>query len=282
MQINHILPFVLIFLLLFSLVLDDVHLLQFLRAKKYNMNDTMQTFERYYLARKRYPQFFPESSPNFDRALKIFKTGYCYPLSERDSEGCRIVLIQTKRLNLDEYTIFDGIRLSIFIMAVLIEEEETQVAGVKVIYDHQDITSKNLLLPKDMMDFIDMVKTITAGRQKGSYIVNLPSIAHFLLDLARNALTEKLKSRLFLFHNWDELKQSKDIDQKLLPKELGGEKPEAEMLKEFEEIIEEKFDILVETAKGSEIDWSKVPIDKLKSGQNDEQVIGSFRKLEID
>ncbi|KAG5670206.1 hypothetical protein PVAND_000484 [Polypedilum vanderplanki] len=263
---------------------DDVHLLQFLRAKKYNMNDATQTFERFYLARKKYAQFFPENSPNFDRAMKIFRSGYCYPLSGRDAEGCRIVLVQTKRLDLENYTVFDGIRLSIFVMAALIEEEETQISGVRVIYDHQDITSKHMLLPKDLMDFIDMVKTITAGRQKGSYIVNLPSIAHFLLDLARSALTEKLKSRLFLYHNWDEMKeQCKDFDFKMLPKELGGgEKTETEMLDEFEKFVEKKFDILQETAKKSELDWSKVPIDKLKAAQNDDEVIGSFRKLEID
>jgi hypothetical protein len=266
-----------------ALVLDDVHLLQFLRAKKYNMNDAMQTFERFYLARKRYAQFFPESSPNFDRAMKIFRSGYCYPLSGRDAEGCRVVLVQTKRLDLDHYTVFDGIRLSIFVMAALIEEEETQIAGVKVIYDHQDITSKHLLLPKDLMDFIDMVKTITAGRQKGSYIINLPSVAHFLLDLARNALTEKLKSRLFLYHSWDEMReQCKDFDPKMLPKELGGgDKTELDMLKEFEALVESKLDVLQETAKKSELDWSKVPTDKLKAAQADE-VIGSFRKLEID
>jgi hypothetical protein len=103
--------------------LDDVHLLQFLRAKKFNMIDTMQTFERFYLARKRYPQFFTPDSPNFKRALEIFKTGYCYPLSGRDHEGCRVVVVQTKRLDMEKYSVFDGMRLSMFVLAVLMEEE---------------------------------------------------------------------------------------------------------------------------------------------------------------
>lgn len=245
------------------------------------MNDTMQTFERFYLARKKYPQFFPDKTPNFERVMKFFKTGYCYPLPGRDSEGCRVVFVQTKRLDTEVNTIFDGIRLSIFVLAVLMEEEETQIAGVKMVYDQQDISAKHLMLPKDMMDFVDMVKTITAGRQKGSYVVNLPSIAHFLLELVRSALTEKLKSRLFLYHNWDELKESKQLDISMLPKELGGTKPEAEILKEFEDNVEKKWDILIDTAKKSELDWTKVPIDKLKANQA-EEVIGSFRKLEID
>lgn len=257
-------------------------MLQFLRAKKYNMNDAMQTFERFYLARKRYPQFFPPDSPNFKRAMEIYKTGYCYPLAERDDDGCRIVFIQTRRLDAENYTVFDGMRLSMFVMGVLMEEEETQISGIKMIYDHQDITTKHLMLPKDMMDFVELVKTVSAGRQKGSYIVNLPSIAHFLLELVRNALTEKLKNRLFLFHNWDELKQCKDINPKLLPKELGGgEKTEAEMMKEFEGLVYERWDVLEKAAIAANLDWSKVPIDKLKASGS-EEVIGSFRKLEID
>lgn len=260
---------------------DDIHLLQFLRAKKYNMNDAMQTFERFYLARKKYPQFFPDQTPKFEKVMEFFKTGYCYPLPGRDSEGCRIVFVQTKRLNTEKHSVFDGIRLSIFVLAVLMEEEETQIAGVKLVYDQQDITAKHLMLPKDMMDFVDMVKTITAGRQKGSYVVNLPSIAHFLLELVRSALTEKLKNRLFLYHNWDELKESKQIDISMLPKEFGGTKPEAEILEDFAEYVQDKWDILFETAKKAELDWAKVPIDKIKSNQA-EEVIGSFRKLEID
>lgn len=116
----------------YNLLLDDVHLLQFLRAKKFNVHEATQTFERFYLARKKYSQFFPENSPNFERAMNFLKTGYCFPLSERDENGCRIVLVQTKRLDTSMYNIFDGIRLSMFVMAVLLEEEETQIAGVKV------------------------------------------------------------------------------------------------------------------------------------------------------
>lgn len=245
------------------------------------MNDAMQTFERFYLARRKYPQFFPEKTPNFERVMDFFKTGYCYPLPGRDSEGCRIVLVQTKRLNTEKHTVFDGIRLSIFVLAVLMEEEETQIAGVKMVYDQKDITTKHLMLPKDMMDFVDMVKTITAGRQKGSYVVNLPSMAHFLLELVRNALTEKLKNRLFLYHNWEELKQSKQIDINMLPKELGGVRTEAEILNDFEQKVSEKWDIIFETAQKADLDWTKVPTEKFKLNQQ-EETIGSFRKLEID
>lgn len=197
------------------------------------MNDAFQTFDRYYLARKRYSQFFLPDSPNFERAMDIFRSGHCYPLSERDEDGCRVLLTHTNRLDLNKYTLYDSIRLGMFICGVLMEEEETQICGIKWIYDHQDITTKHLMMPKDMLDFIDLVKSVSCGRQKGSYVLNLPPIAHFLLELATKAMTEKLRSRLFLFHNWEELKASNNFNIKLLPKEFGGEKSEAEMMKVF-------------------------------------------------
>ncbi|XP_070507433.1 alpha-tocopherol transfer protein-like [Chironomus tepperi] len=260
---------------------DDIHLLQFLRARKYNMNDAMQTFERFYVARKKYPQFFPDKKPNFERVMDFFKSGYCYPLPGRDAEGCRVVLVQINRLDTEKFTIFDGIRLTIFILALIMEEEETQIAGVKIIYDQQDITSKHLLMPKDAMEFVDMVKTITCARQKGSYMINLPSFAHFLLELTRGALTEKLKNRFFLYHTWDDFKASEHCVLDMLPKEHGGLKSEEEILKDFEEVVVTKWPLILETAEKAELDWSKVPAEKIKSNAN-EEVIGSFRKLEID
>jgi CRAL/TRIO domain len=248
------------------------------------MNDTMQTFEKFYLARKQFPKFFPieSSDSSLERSMEVFRSGYCYPLSERDEEGCRVVLIQIKRLNTELYSIFDGIRLSILVMAVIMEEEETQISGVKLLFDDHDMTTKHLLMPKDMMDFVEMTQTVNAGRQKGSYVVNLPSIAHFLLDLVKGLLSEKLKSRLFIYHNWDELRASGDFNVKILPKELGGEKTEAEMMKDFESLCKEKWEVLTDTAKRSELDWTKVPIEKIKANTTDDGVIGSFRKLEID
>lgn len=47
-------------------------------------------------------------------------------------------------------------------------------------------------------------------------------------------------------------------------------------------IAREKREILEMTSKlGEHLDWRKVPLEKIKSNQESE-VVGSFRKLEID
>jgi hypothetical protein len=61
--------------------------------------------------------------------MELYRTGYIFPLTERDEEGKKIVFIQLKRLNPEYFTSADAIRLSAVITAALLEEEETQIAG---------------------------------------------------------------------------------------------------------------------------------------------------------
>lgn len=260
---------------------DDIHLLQFLRAKKYNVNNAMQAFEQCYLARKSYPKFVPDSYPNLNKVLQFLQTGYCYPLTGRDSDGCRIIFFQTRRLDAEKYSICDGLKFAIFIFTVLMEEEETQIAGIKYFYDDQDITIKHIMHPKDAVNFIDLIKNVPLGRTKAFHVINLPTIAYFTLEIIRGVLSEKLKSRLFLHRSWSKLEKSKHIDFRMLPKELGGLKPEAEIIKEFEALIIERWEKICEVYNKSDIDFTKVPSFKFRSNRS-EKSNDQFKKLEID
>lgn len=261
------------------LILDDVYLLQFLRVRKYSMDEAFQTIERAYLARKRYPQFFDFKVGTDEKVKQLFNTGYCYPLSERDKDGRRIILMQTRRLNTDIYSVYDAIRLFLYVATVLLEEEETQIAGLVFIFNHAGITLKHIMNPVDVRDFMEFVKNCSSGRIKSSYVANLPSFANFMMELFKTAMSEKLRKRLFILKNANDLKNQ--IDKSLLPKDYGGTRTEAEMMQDFimlrdskEELIRKIFDF--------SIDWRKVPPEKLKSNNLDQNVVGSFRKLEID
>lgn len=241
----------------------------------------MKTYEQFYLAPKNYPRLIPDPDMELDNVLELLRTGYCYPLPDRDSDGCRILIVQSKRLNPDKHTLCDGTKFGLTLMLILLEEEETQIGGFKFIFDQRDITMKHLFMPKDAIDYADMVKNTSIGRLKGVYLVNLPTIAHFMVDLIRRALSKKLKERIHLFRTWNELENSKIIDNRILPKELGGIKPEAEMIKEFEIFVIQRLDIIRNMIQTYTIDYTKLPKDKIRSNWQDESV-NSFRKLEID
>lgn len=242
------------------------------------MSDVFQAFERVYCAPKRYPQFFEFHPDSLDRALKLFDTGYCYPLSGRDEEGRRIILVQTRKLDPDQFDSYDATRLLCYVVTVLLEEEETQIAGVIFVFDHADVSLRHAMSPSDLRDFMDFSKKCSGCRQKGTYIMNLPSFANVLMELFRSVLSEKLKNRLLLLKSNDELKNH--IDPKLLPKEFGGVKTEAEMMEDFHKLRAEKRELLLKLID-VKIDWGKVPLDKIWSSE-EEEPIGSFRKLEID
>lgn len=144
------------------------------------MDDAYLTMERAYLARKRYPQFFDGGTD--EKVKQLFNTGYCYPLSGRDKEGRKIILMQTRRLNTDIYSVYDAIRLFIYVATVLLEEEETQIAGIIFIFNHAGITLKHIMSPVDVRDFMDFVKNCSSARIKNSYVANLPSFANFMVS----------------------------------------------------------------------------------------------------
>lgn len=167
-------------------------------------------------------------------------------------------------------------RLSIVISAAILEEEETQIAGVATIINHDGITMKqtSLFTVTDIVDFVTCLKN-AVGRYKQLYLVNLPTFASFLLDVARATLTEKLKHRMVLPKNMEDLKNYMDV--KLLPKEYGGEIPEAEHMERFTNYFRTVRPSL-EKFKNCDVDWHKIPDLKAKTAET----VGSFRKLEID
>jgi CRAL/TRIO domain len=168
-------------------------------------------------------------------------------------------------------------RLSAVMSASLLEEEETQIAGVATIIDHEGISMKHtsLFTVSDIMDFTNCLKS-AVGRYKQLYLVNLPTFALFLLDVARSTLSEKLKKRITMPKNMSDLKNY--MDTSILPKEYGGKLTEAEHMEIFNAYFRSVRPNLEELKKNSVIDWSKVPDYNTSTSE----AVGSFRKLEID
>lgn len=132
--------------------------------------------------------------------------------------------------------------------------------------------------PVDVRDFMDFVKNCSVARIKNSYVANLPSFAHFMIELFKSAMSDKLRKRLFIVKSSSELKNH--IDKSILPKEYGGTRTEAEMMQDFVKLRESKQHLIQKVLDFS-IDWNKVPIEKIHS-DDDFESVGSFRKLEID
>ncbi|CAH1711245.1 unnamed protein product [Chironomus riparius] len=254
---------------------DDIFLLQFLRTKKYSMDLAFQSFENYNLAQKKYAKWFDIVEKDFDKMMDLYQNGYIYPLRDRDEEGRKVIFIQLSKLDPERFTSADAIRLSAVVSTALLEEEETQIAGTATIIDHEGMTMKqtSMFSVTDVIDFADCIKS-SVGRHKKLYVVNLPPFALFLLEAARSRLNDKLKKRITIARDMDDLKSH--FDPLLLPKEYGGQYSEEEHKEYFEKYFKTVRPKL-EEIKARVVDWNKVPGMKKSS-----ESVGSFRKLEID
>ena len=212
--------------------------------------------------------------------MSLYNNAYSYPLINRDINGRASVLYRIKNINPDRYNSADAFRLQSVVTAVLMEDEVTQITGINFIVDFGNVNMKILSLYKlsELKDYLDVVKNASVGRYKTFYIINIPSYAIFLIDLAKKVLSSKLSGRIIMLKDFAALK--KHFDVKLLPKELGGDVPEAGHLKNFAEILEqnknnlnmiEKNNIIVNMIPGKESNVSKTSA-----------CVGSFKKLEID
>lgn len=239
------------------------------------MSDVFQTYERTYLSTKRFPQFF---EVDVQSSMKVFKCGSCYPLSGRDENGCKIVLIRMGQMDLKTNTTYDYIRLFCYTLTVLLQEEETQIAGLVAIFDFANAGLQHILSPMDLLDFMKFVNSCGIVRKKRAIFMNFPSFGNIFLTMLKSLLSKKLKSRLFIIKNLNELQ--KLVNPKLLPKEYGGIKPEAEMMQDFLDLRDHHKESL-QKLLSFKLDWSRIPHEKIFWTDADEKV-GSFRRLEID
>lgn len=236
---------------------DDAFLLQFLRIRKFNLENAFESFERFFIFRKKYEKWCSLDDDAMTRLWQLFDSGYAFPLMERDDEGKRIIFVQARRFDTEKFTSTDAIRLLGLIVTTLMEEEETQIAGISTISDYTDVTYSyfKLFSIRDIKDFADCAKNASVGREKENYFVNLPSFAGFLFDIGRKALNEKLRQRLITTRDMDHLKTY--TDQGLLSQEHGGTVSEAEMKENFKKFykVHEKN---INSINDCEIDWDVI------------------------
>ncbi|CAO1351508.1 unnamed protein product [Diamesa tonsa] len=258
---------------------DDVFLLEFLRTKKFSNAQAFQLLENFLAMKMSTPEWFYCADNDLTKMEELLKTGYIYPLKERDSNGRRTVIIRSKNLDPERFTSADAIRASSLVFATLMEEEETQIAGFNFIIDNADTPMKiiSLFSISDIRNFLQNLKSSSVGRFKSFYVINLPSYAKLLFDIAKGALSEKLRKRIIIAKDLDELKTY--INEKQLPAEYGGAVTEKEMLENFKELTV-KHRVNLEKLNELNLDLHLLPGKNQKTTV--QETIGSFRKLDID
>lgn len=243
------------------------------------MDSAFQMLENFYILSKRYPQLFDYTAERVSKLDRLLESGIIYPLADRDENGCRVFIAHFHKLDTNSFSVQDEFAFGNLLVITSLEEEETQISGLVIIMDCQGISLQQCLSLSDMKCAIDYVQTSGAFRFKKALVINMPPFLKIIFDMAMVVMSPKLKSRIFFINDIDELQHH--IPKSILPKELGGVRSEAEILNDFKKIWNERREKRHQIIH-HQIDWSKVPKERIFSNNEQSESVGSFRKLEID
>lgn len=174
-------------------------------------------------------------------------------------------------------------RTHALVVESLLDDEESQVAGYCYITDEAGLTMNHVSL-WSLIDLKKMSKCIQVSspmRHKETHFVNIPSFANKVIEFALSLTSDKLKKRMFLDKNIEDLKAR--VNPALLPKEYGGTIPMADMIATLKESLRKQrgkilgMDEMFIEVTGAPTNWLGNDDADIECG-----LMGSFRKLEVD
>ena len=253
-------------------------MVQFLRGKKYIMNKVFKTYDRVAICHRRFPNVTFSNNFDLKNILKLSTDSFFVLLKNRDAEGRKIFLEKVAKRDTEEFDDYQAIKIRTYAIALAMYEEETQIAGSCQILDFSEISLKHLYSISSVLEVIELMNSCSYFKIPTFYLVNLPSFARVFLDTILSVAKEKLKQRIVVLKNSDDVKNF--IDPDVLPKEYGGTKNFEEVVEDFSE-LHEKYGKYIKSLCDVKIDWNKVSENE-KWNDGEEDSIGSFRKLAID
>ncbi|KAF7988467.1 hypothetical protein HCN44_001040 [Aphidius gifuensis] len=259
---------------------DSIFLLRFLRTKKFSVPLAQEMLERYLTIRQLYPEWFQNLDINDPDIENIIDSGYLVPLLEKDKQGRQVILSCAGRFDPYKFTSAQMARAHSIVVESLMDEEDNQVHGYIHVNDESGLTMGHVSAWSltDIKNMLRCIQNSTPMRHKQTHFINIPICASKILEFAVSLLNDKLRSRIMVHKNVEELREA--VDPKILPKEYGGKIPLADMIAEFKKKVRAKRTELM-ALDDMYIELS--PKDRC-AATNDGLcgISGSFRKLEVD
>lgn len=259
---------------------DDQFLVSFLRGCKYSLEKAKKKIEMYYVARTTTPEFFADRDPSDKFMQELINLGAIMPLPVDESKADpRMILTRLGGYDYSKYH-FMSVMKATYLMAdwCMINSDVTIISGHVSVVDLKGcgLSLMTQITPSLIKKLSSLLEPFPV-RIKAIHLVNPPKGIDTAFKLFMSICHEKLRNRVFMHENFDELQ--KVVDKKNLPVEYGGTN------KKIQEIIDEWVEILHRDRQWF-LDDAQYKIDNLQaSGAADNSmfgVSGSFRSLEID
>ncbi|XP_066295914.1 alpha-tocopherol transfer protein-like [Branchiostoma lanceolatum] len=261
---------------------DGGFLVRFLRTRKYNVERAFQLVQSYYKARTDAPEFFDNFTPS--SVCHVLESGIIAVMRDRDKEGRRVMVFRVDKWDPVVIKLADIFKAGFLLMEKIIEEEETQVAGVTFIEDLAGMTANHVYYassPTLMYKGYGAFQNAFPCRIKGVHYLNESPLFDGVFAIIKPVLSEKIKSRIRM-HGKVYSTLHECLGKHVLPPEYGGDGPD----------YDDSVKLWTDRLMASEQDFIKfnkkgfVAHGNLgTSATGDETMsgmVGSFKKLNVD
>ena len=203
---------------------DDKFFLMFLRARKFNLNSSLDLLHNYHVQQSNWPEFFRKVN-NLNSLNEAITAGVVWPLCGKAKNSSAVVVT---RFGKDKVTLIDGLALFYFALEKMLEyQEENQINGFIIIHDLAFAGVKvavqiNSQLKKKVLNLLHNALPI---RLKKVIMVNQPFIFTAIFNVVKSLLPQKTKERVSVCGNSYNV-VLENVDKGLLPKALSGSAPD--------------------------------------------------------
>lgn len=202
---------------------DDIFLLGFLRAKKFERERSLKLIKNYYSIRKKYTNFFTNLNPLSLEDPLNFK--FLQFLPNPDQDGRPIIIARISNWDLS-VSALDVARCFLLNFDFLLNFHRTQVNGIVIVINVKNTTWGHVIqfTPKFVISLIDTLYESNPIRYKEIHFVNMNGLFQMIMTVVLPFLPYKLRKRMH-FHGSDMNSLHKFIHPNFLPADVGGELP---------------------------------------------------------
>ncbi|CAG9768076.1 unnamed protein product [Ceutorhynchus assimilis] len=227
--------------------MDSRFLLRFLRFKKFSVEQAKECLERYVLLRQTFGVAFNCLDITIPMMQELTNLGYLFACPKRDSKGRRVIVARPGVFDLNKFTNGDMCRIHGIVYETLMEDEENQVRGFVHFADGSGVGFAYLTLftIREAVRIVKNGEKTLPMRHKEVHGMNVHSSMKFVLDWGMSLISEKIKSRVRLYSNIDEVLETGYVERDVLPKEYGGTMPMSEMIELWQEELKKSHSILM-------------------------------------
>lgn len=206
---------------------DDKFLLAFLRARKFDVDKALQLYLNYHQFRQKYAGTL--SSLNAPSVEHVLKSGVIAIPDTRFYNGSKAICVYPQKWDYETVPFLDNFRATIIILDKLIEDEETQVHGLSVVYNFEGTSFYSMLKVAQLEQsqramLIELLQEAFPARFKGVHLINQPWYISIVMGVVKPFMKQKLRDRIHL-HGTDYEGLHEHTSPDSLPMDFGGTRP---------------------------------------------------------